>query len=91
MKYEWDEVKRQSNIDRHKVDFIDVLPLFANSEAIRLEDNRRDYGEIRYILLGEIDERLFQIAYTIRGSVIRLISARRGNKRERRIYENTTK
>ena len=91
MKYEWDEVKRQSNIDRHKVDFIDVLPLFANPEAIRLEDNRRDYGEIRYILLGEIDERLFQIAYTIRGSVIRLISARRGNKRERRIYENTTK
>jgi uncharacterized DUF497 family protein len=91
MKYEWDEVKRQSNIDRHKVDFIDVLPLFANPEAIRLEDNRRDYGEIRYILLGEIDERLFQIAYTIRGSVIRLISARRGNKRERRIYENATR
>jgi uncharacterized DUF497 family protein len=91
MKYEWDEVKRQSNIDRHKVDFLDVLPLFVNPEAIRLEDNRRDYGEIRYILLGEIDERLFQIAYTIRGSVIRLISARRGNKRERRIYENTTK
>ncbi len=91
MKYEWDEVKRQSNIDRHKVDFLDVLPLFVNPEAIRLEDNRRDYGEIRYILLGEIDERLFQIAYTIRGSVIRIISARRGNKRERRIYENTTK
>jgi uncharacterized DUF497 family protein len=91
MKYEWDEVKRQSNIDRHKVDFIDVLPLFANPETIRLEDNRRDYGEIRYILLGEIDERLFQIAYTIRGSVIRLISARRGNKRERRIYENATR
>ena len=91
MKYEGDEVKRQSNIDRHKVDFIDVLPLFANPEAIRLEDNRRDYGEIRYILLGEIDERLFQIAYTIRGSFIRLISARRGNKRERRIYENATR
>jgi uncharacterized DUF497 family protein len=91
MKYEWDEVKRQSNIDGHKVDFLDVLPLFANPEAIRLEDNRRDYGEIRYILLGEIDERLFQIAYTIRGSVIRLISARRGNKRERRIYENATR
>ena len=91
MKYEWDEVKRQSNIDQHGIDFIDVLPLFADTNSIRLEDNRRDYVEIRYILFGEIDGRLFQIAYTIRGSVIRVISARRGNKRERRIYENARK
>lgn len=88
MQYEWDENKRQGNVERHGVDFLDVLPLFHSSDAIVLEDNRRDYGEIRYILFGEIDNRLFQIAYTRRGSVIRVISARRGNKRERKIYES---
>ncbi len=91
MKYEWDEAKRQRNIEQHKVYFIDVLPLFVSENVIRIEDNRKDYGEIRYILFGELDHRLFQIAYTLRGSVIRVISARRGNKRERKIYENATK
>lgn len=88
MKYEWDEVKRKSNIKQHGVDFIDVLPIFKNLDNIILEDNRQDYGEVRYILFGEIDKRLFQIAYTLRNSDIRIISARKGNKRERRIYEN---
>ena len=91
MKYEWDEVKRQSNIDQNSIDSLDVLPLFVDTNSIRIEDNRRDYGEIRYILFDEIDGRLFQIAYTIRGSVIRVISARGGNKRERRIYESARK
>jgi uncharacterized DUF497 family protein len=88
MKYEWDEVKRQSNIKQHGVDFIDVLPLFNNLSSKKIEDNRRDYGEVRYILLGEINKRLFQVAYTYRDSHIRIISARKGNKREMRIFEN---
>jgi uncharacterized DUF497 family protein len=91
MKYEWDENKRQRNIKQHEIDFLYVLPLFANKKAISFEDNRYDYGEVRHILFGEIDERLFQVAYTLRGSTIRVISARKANKRERRIYENATK
>ncbi len=87
MQYEWDEAKRLSNIERHKVDFIDILPLFISADAIRIQDNRRDYGEIRYILLGEKEKQLFQVAYTLRDFVVRIISARRGNKRERKIYE----
>jgi Uncharacterized protein conserved in bacteria len=91
MEYEWDEAKRKRNIEKHGIDFLYVLPLFVNNNAISIKDNRQDYGEIRYILLGEITERLFHVAYTIRGSVIRIISARKGNTRERRIYEKYTK
>lgn len=73
MIYEWDEAKRQSNQERHKVDFVDVLPLFVKVDSIHLQDTRRDYGEDRFILLGQINGRLFQVAYTIRGSATRII------------------
>ena len=85
--FEWNEQKRQANIVRHGIDFIDVLPLFSNPDALLFEDTRKDYGETRYIMLCPADELLFQVAYTWRGSNIRIISARRGNQRERRLYE----
>jgi uncharacterized DUF497 family protein len=85
--FEWDETKRQSNIETHGVDFADILPLFIQPETVVFEDTRKDYGEERYILMGELHDLLFQVAFTRRGTTIRIISARRGNKRERRIYE----
>jgi uncharacterized DUF497 family protein len=85
--FEWDENKRQSNIDRHGIDFLDVLSLFSHPDALAFEDARQDYGEDRFILLCRDNGRLFHVAYTQRGERIRIISARRGNKRERRYYE----
>ena len=87
MEFEWDAQKRQINIKRHGVDFVSVLPLFQGHDAIFFEDTRRDYGEKRFILMGIRNELLFQVAFTMRGEKIRIISARRGNRRERRIYE----
>jgi uncharacterized DUF497 family protein len=84
--FEWDENKRRRNLERHGVDFADILPLFGQ-EAIIFEDDRKDYGERRYILLGELHGQFFQVAFTVRETRVRLISARRGNQRERRIYE----
>jgi len=87
MKFEWDEQKRMINIERHGVDFMTVLPLFQDNNSVYFEDNRKDYGEQRLILMGEQNGRLFQIAYTVRDLKIRIISARHGNNRERKIYE----
>ena len=84
--FEWDERKRQQNLERHGVDFTDILPLFGQ-DAVVFEDDRKDYGERRYILMGELRGLFFQVAFTVRGTTVRIISARRGNKRERRIYE----
>ena len=50
-------------------------------------DRRWDYGEDRYRLLGRIEGRVFVLIYTTRGSVIRLISARKANRKEVHEYE----
>ena len=52
-------------------------------------DTRWDYGEERYQLLGSIDQRIFFVAYTLCGSIIRIISARKANQREVNRYENS--
>jgi len=86
MNFEWDETKRCTNIKKHGVDFLEAA--FVLSEApIILEDKRRHYGEPRYLALGEKEGFLFVVAFTIRENAVRLISARRGNSRERKYYE----
>jgi uncharacterized DUF497 family protein len=87
MEFEWDDQKLEKNIKNHGVDFISVIPLFQSGSSVYFEDNRKDYGEKRLILMGELKGHLFQVAFTVRGEKIRIISARRGNKRERKIYE----
>ena len=87
MQYEWDEAKRISNLNKHGVDFNSILRLFANSQAIHFIDDKKDYGEIRKILFGEVHQRLFQVSYTIRNDNIRIISARKASKKEKIIYD----
>jgi uncharacterized DUF497 family protein len=53
------------------------------------KDTRWNYGEDRYQLLGAIEGRVFFVAYTIRGTVLRIISARKANQREVNDYENS--
>ncbi len=90
MEFEWDEAKRQSNLEKHGVDFIDAARILADSPLI-LEDTRRDYGEQRCIALGERNGLLFVVAFTLRNGAFRIISARRANARERRSYEKRIK
>jgi hypothetical protein len=85
--FEWDEAKRRANIERHGIDFVDVLAVFADPARVEVEDARRDYGERRYVILCPIRGRLFHVTWTTRGAVRRLISARRANRREQRIYD----
>jgi hypothetical protein len=84
MGYEWDETKRQSNVQRHGIDFLDVIPCFADSQRLVQEDTRRDYGEPRFHLLCPLRGYLCHVSFTERGQNIRLISARRANQREQR-------
>ncbi len=52
------------------------------------QDTRRDYGEARYRLLGVIDGRAYVVVYTVRGSAVRIISARQANPQEVADYEH---
>jgi len=84
--YEWDEAKRISNLDLHKLDFADAQELDWES-ALVARDNRQDYGERRYIALGKFLERLTVLVFTNRGNSVRLISWRKANQRENKAYE----
>ena len=85
--FEWDEDKNRRNLQKHGVAFEDVLSVFANRKALRLEDRRKDYGEPRYVVLGPFGDVLLHVTYTVRGGNIRLISARRASRREKRDHE----
>ncbi len=86
LEVEWDEGKRQSNLQKHGVDFEDIKAVFESETTVEWIDNRRDYGEQRVNLLGDIAGKIFLITYTKRNAKYRLISARRANSRERRKY-----
>lgn len=86
MEYEWDENKRMTNIDKHQVDFR-VAAFIFEGETVREPDNRYDYGEERYLSIGFVGGECFVVAHTERDSVIRLISAWKGGRRERRKYQ----
>ena len=83
--FEWDERKRSENLQKHSVDFVDVLRLFE-TRVLEIVDDRRDYGEMRIRCLGEIGGRIYVVVYTWRGGRRRLISARKANVAEQRTY-----
>lgn len=61
---------------------------FFESDIVEYADMRRDYGEGRNIAIGVVDGQLYTVVYTLREDVIRLISARKGGRRDRRKYED---
>jgi hypothetical protein len=85
--FEWDEDKNRRNLEKHGVAFEDVLAVFASRESLGLQDRRKDYGEPRYVVLCPLGDVLVHVTYTVRGGSIRLISARRAGRREKREYE----
>ncbi len=72
-------------------DFAYAIRAFLDGDRIVGRDGRWDYGEDRYQLLGAIEGRVFVVIYTMRGSVMRIISARKANVREVREYEQNTR
>jgi len=83
--FEWDENKNKSNIEKHELDFNYIIQLFAGYRIFE-EDKRKNYGEIRYNTTGEVEGRVYTVAYTIRDKNIRIISARKAHDNERRKY-----
>ena len=87
MEFEWDDTKSNVCFERRGFDFAYVVRAFFDPYRIVAQDRRRDYGEDRYRLLGTIDGR----TYTVRGSAIRIISARKANRREVIDYEHNAR
>ena len=89
MRFEWDETKRKANIAKHGIDFLDVPEMFGSLMLVGT-DSRKDYGETRNVGFGFIRGRLIAVAFTERTpNFIRIISARKANKREEAYYQET--
>jgi hypothetical protein len=87
MEFEWDAEKASRNLEKHGVLFKHAASVFLDPARADAEDERRNYGEQRRLVFGMIDGELFAVVYTLRGSMIRLISARKANDRERMKYD----
>jgi uncharacterized protein len=89
MQFEWDEEKDRANIAKHGLSFEDASKIF-DGPIVSWPDDRRDYGELRTHTLGLFRRTLIlAVIHTDRGNKIRIISARRADKDERKIYETS--
>jgi uncharacterized DUF497 family protein len=89
MHFEWDENKNRINIRKHGIDFADAVDIFEHP-MLTLLDGREDYGEERWIAVGWIKEIVGVVVYVERiGDTIRIISARKATKSEKRRYEQS--
>ncbi|MDE0460484.1 MAG: BrnT family toxin [Chromatiales bacterium] len=91
MEFEWDAAKNDACFTHRGFGFSYAVRAFQDDGRIVGRDRRRDYDEDRYRLLGTIEGRVFVVIYTMRGSVVRIISAHKANARETREYEHSTR
>ncbi|MFQ5455451.1 MAG: BrnT family toxin [Nitrospirota bacterium] len=90
--FEWDSGNIEKNWERHKVSYLECEEIFLNDPLFITPDERHSQVEQRFRALGRTEsERLLTIIFTIRGNgkLIRVISARDMNIKERRLYEQT--
>jgi uncharacterized DUF497 family protein len=87
MRFEWDEDKNQRNIEKHGVSFEQAQAIF-DGFTVHAIDDRSDYGELREISIGLLDGvAVIVVVHTDRRNICRIISARRANRKERKLYD----
>jgi uncharacterized protein len=95
MQFEWDEDKRERTIRERGIDFVDAALIWRDPLRQERVDWRGDYGETRIQTIGRSTLGILFVVYTERvlgdgQEIIRIISARKADKRERREYETMT-
>ena len=87
--FEWDEGNSRKSADRHGVSQAEAEQVFLN-EPLLAEDDKHSLSEARFRALGQTDSgRRLHVTFTLRGEgrLVRVISARDMNKKERVSYE----
>ncbi len=95
LEFEWYENKRLKTLRERKIDFVDMIDLWDDPMRQEVRDLRNNYGETRFQTIGRAKFNIYFVIYTERVyedgvEVIRIISARRANKKEREMYEKRT-
>ena len=95
MLFDWNEEKREKTIRERGIDFIDAAFVWEDPFRQERADSRQNYGESRIQTIGKVSFGILLVVYTERVNengqeVIRIISVRKANKKERREYETRT-
>ena len=87
MEFEWHDAKAEANLQAHGVSFDVAKTVFKDPFAIERLDDREDYGEARFVLIGMAEGNVVLfVAFTEREDRIRIISARRATQNEEADY-----
>ena len=88
--FDWDDGNLEKNWKRHQVTFWEAEEIFFNEPLVVSSDRKHSEVEQRYLALGQTDSgRLLFISLTVRGSLIRVISARDMTRKEVQAYEQS--
>ena len=94
IEFEWSTAKARANLKKHGVSFEKAQSVFYDEYARQFDDEAHSDKEERFILLGmSIQSRVHVICHCERfdGDIIRIISARKATRKERKFYERPTK
>ena len=90
LEFEWDPAKAELNLKEHGVSFDEATTVFRDTLSITIADPDHSDSEDRFIDIGMSHRgQLLVVSYTERKDKIRIISARRATRTERKIYEET--
>ena len=88
MRFEWDANKALTNFAKHGVSFREAKEVFFDPNAIEGYDTLHSTHEARFFIIGFSSRRLLFVVYAERpNNIVRVISARKANQSERKIYE----
>jgi uncharacterized DUF497 family protein len=94
IEFEWASAKARANLKKHSVSFEEAQSVFYDEYARQFDDDAHSDEEDRFILLGmSIRSRVLVVCHCARTSadVIRIISARKATRKERKFYEGPLK
>lgn len=87
--FEWDEDKAESNLKKHRVSFDEAATIFNDPNIATIPDPDHSEAEDRFVSVGRsFIARILTVIHTFRNTRIRLISARKATKAEKKNYEN---
>jgi len=91
IKFEWDEVKASTNLEKHGVSFEEATSVFYDDFAVQFYDSEHsELEEERFLILGVSNQsRMLMVCHCEKqsGNVLRIISARKATKNERKFYQ----
>jgi uncharacterized DUF497 family protein len=94
IEFEWSSAKARANLKKHDVSFEEAQSVFYDEYARQFDDDAHSDNEERFIMLGmSIQSRVLVVCHCERssGDIVRIISARKATRKERKFYERPIK